>query len=93
MEKYGNDPNKFMDELEELTVLNEDVLKNNEYKSRMNLDNFPSHEILDEKTGEMRQYFGASKYFKNVDPSVTDPKSLHNASLYSTYLLLKNKNT
>lgn len=73
--------------------MNEDVLKNNEYRSRMNLDNFPSHQILDESTGEMRQYYGASKYFKNVDPKVTDPKSLHNASCHTTYLLLKNRNT
>lgn len=59
----------------------------------MNIDNFPSHEMTDPKTGETKQYFGASKYFPYVDPECNDPKSLHYASLYTTYFLVKNKFT
>jgi len=92
-ELYGNDPRKFMDEADDLNQMNEDVLKSNEYRQRTNLDNFPTHRITDQATGEVREYFGASKYFKNVDPMVKDAKSLHNAGLYSTYLLVQNKET
>jgi len=59
----------------------------------MNLDNFPTHEISDPASGEPKQYHAASKYFVNVDPRVEDPHSLHTASMYNTFLLLKTRET
>jgi hypothetical protein len=85
---WGIDPRAFVGEKEEVAQFNEDILHDNPYKSMMNLDNFPTH-----KNEKGEKYFAASKYFKLVDPKVDDPKSLHYASQYNTYLLVKNKYT
>ncbi len=40
---------------------NEDCLANNPYASRMNLDNYPSHRMINPDTGEESTYCAASK--------------------------------
>lgn len=64
-----------------------DPYKDNKIMSKFNMDNYPTHE----HNGET--YCSASKHYSKVDPSINDPKHFHHASLYSTYLLLKNRHT
>ena len=68
--------------------MNESLTGNaNPYSSKMNLDNFPTHEH------EGNSYCAASKYYQLVDPKCTDHKSLHFAGEDRTYLIFKNKYT
>jgi len=43
MNQYYCNAKQFQDEFEEIAKLNEDVLGDNPYSSKMNLDNFPTH--------------------------------------------------
>ena len=43
MEEYFCDTKQFIDEFNEVAKLNEDILQNSPYASRMNLDNYPTH--------------------------------------------------
>lgn len=52
-----------------------------------NIENFKTHQ--DPETGNY--YCGHSKYYKNVDPNLDDPKSIQNAPNYKVYFLVKNK--
>lgn len=82
-----------MDEILEVAKLNEDVLATNVYASRMNIDNYPSHRLKNEETGEFVEYCAASKHWRKVDPECSDRKSLHYASEERVYLIFKNKYT
>ena len=76
-----------------MSRLNENLLGDNPYNSRQNVDNFPTHRIVDSQSGEVKEYSAASKYFPNVDPNMQDRKTLHYAGEDRTYLIFKNKYT
>ena len=61
MNEYSCDLKQFIDEFNEVSKLNEDTLANNPYASRMNIDNYPTHQMKDEETGEYKKYCAASK--------------------------------
>jgi len=50
MEEYFCDTKQFIKEFNEVAKLNEDYLSQNPYASRMNLDNYPTHKIVDPET-------------------------------------------
>lgn len=93
MNEYYVNQKQFVDDFEEMSKLNESVLGDNPYSSKMNLDNYPTHKYTDPETGEEREYCAASKHYFNVDPAISDRKSLHYAGEDRTYLILKNKYT
>ena len=93
MEEYFCDTKQYVDEMNEVAKLNEDVLAKNPYASKMNLDNYPTHKWTDPESGEEKTYCGASKNFHLVDPACNDHKSLHYAGEDRTFLLVKNKYT
>ena len=43
MEEYYCDTKQFIDEFNEVALLNEDVLQRSPYASPLNLDNYPTH--------------------------------------------------
>ena len=47
MEEYFCDSRQFIDEFNEVAKLNEDILAENPYASRMNIDNYPTHKYFD----------------------------------------------
>jgi hypothetical protein len=61
MEEYSVDTKQFIDEFNEVSRLNEDVLSNNPYASRLNIDNYPTHRMVNPDTGEENTYCGATK--------------------------------
>ena len=61
MEEYYCDTKQFINEFNEVSKLNEDILANNPYSSRMNLDNYPTHKWTNPETGEEEFYCAASK--------------------------------
>jgi hypothetical protein len=87
MNEYHCNIKAHIEEFEEVVKLNEDILTDNPYVSKMNLDNFPTH-----KMGELT-YAAASKNFANVDPNCSDRRSMHYAAEDRTYLIFKNKYT
>ena len=93
MEEYYCDTKQFIDEFNEVSKLNEDILAKNPYCSRMNIDNYPTHKMVDPKTGEETTYCAASKQWSLVDPHCKDQKSLHYAGEDRVYLLVKNRYT
>ena len=93
MNEHYLDQRQYINDWLEVSKLNEDILANNPYTSRMNLDNYPTHQMKDPKTGETQEYCAASKNWKLVDPACTDPKSLHYASEDRVYMIFKNKFT
>ena len=93
MEEYFCDTKQFIDEFNEVAKLNEDILAKNPYASRMNLDNYPTHKMVDPETGEESTYCAASKNWALVDPTCSDTKSLHYAGEDRVYLIVKNKYT
>lgn len=80
-------------EFDEVSIMNEDVLAGNTYASQQNLDNFPTHEMTDPVTGEVKQYCAASKNFAKVDPACPDKSSLHYAPEDRIYFIVQNKYT
>lgn len=84
---------KYIDEFEEVGKFNENILADNPYASKMNLDNYPTHRFKDPETGIEREYCGASKHFSMADPAMSDPKSLQFAGEDRVFLVLKNKYT
>ena len=82
-----------VDDFEEISRLNENILGDNPYNSKQNVDNFPTHRVTDAATGEVTEYAAASKYYPNVDPTIDDRRSLHYAGEDRTYLIFKNKYT
>ena len=87
MNEYHCNAKQHIAEFDEVAKLNEDLLADNPYVSQMNLDNFPTHQLGDQR------YAAASKNFKNVDPKCSDVRSLHYAPEDRVYLLMKNRNT
>lgn len=87
MNEYHCNIKAHIEEFEEVVKLNEDILTDNPYVSKMNLDNFPTH-----KMGDLT-YAAASKNFANVDPSCFDRRSMHYAAEDRAYLIFKNKYT
>ena len=87
MNEFHCNHKEFVNEFNEVSKLNEDLLAENPYTSTMNLDNFPTH-----KSGE-ETYAAASKRFSSVDPACEDVRSLHYAGEDRVYLILKNKHT
>jgi hypothetical protein len=68
MNEYYCNAKQFSDEFEEVSKLNEDILADNPYSSKMNLDNYPTHKVPD--SNPPIEYAAASKYFGNVDPTI-----------------------
>ena len=52
MHEYACDTRVFIDEFIEVGKLNEDTLAKTPYSSRMNIDNYPTHKMVDPETGE-----------------------------------------
>lgn len=93
MNEYHLDQRQFTDEINEVAKLNEDVLAQNPYASKMNIDNYPTHKTKNGETGEYDEYAAASKNWRLVDPHCSDTKSLHYAGEDRTYLIFKNRYT
>ena len=68
MNEYYCNTKQFSEEFEEVSKLNEDVLADNPYSSKMNLDNYPTHKVPG--SNPPIEYAAASKYFGNVDPTI-----------------------
>ncbi len=52
MNEYYANARQFVDEFEEVSRLNENVVgSTNPYSSRMNIDNYPTHKLVDQETG------------------------------------------
>jgi len=93
MNEYYLNQRKYTDEFEEVSKFNENILGDNPYASKMNLDNYPTHRLKDASTGAEMEYCAASKHFSKVDPAIEDRQSLHFAGEDRTYLIFKNKYT
>lgn len=68
MNEYYCNMKQFSDEFEEISKLNEDVLGDNPYSSKMNLDNYPTYRVPG--SNPPVEYAAASKYYANVDPNI-----------------------
>ena len=68
MNEYYCNQKQFSDEYEEVSKLNEDILGDNPYSSKMNLDNYPTYRVPG--SNPPVEYAAASKYFSNVDPNI-----------------------
>lgn len=93
MNDYYCNQRNYADDFEEMSKLNENVLGDNPYASKMNLDNYATHKDQDPATGEDLEYCAGSKHFSKVDPTIEDRRTIHYAGEDRTYLLLKNKYT
>lgn len=94
MNEYYCNQRQFADEFEEVSKLNEDVLGDNPYSSKMNLDNYPTHRVWGSEPGNTAgEYCAASKYYSNVDPNMADRRTIHYAGEDRTYLIVKSKHT
>jgi len=92
MNNYNLDHRKYYKDFKEEGSLVDDIVARNPYVNLSNKDNLPTHELIDED-GTLKRYCAASKNWKNVDPSVTDHKSLHYCAQQRVYLLFKNRYT
>ena len=63
MNEYFMNLKPYADEFDEASKMNENVLAQNPYASKLNIDNYATHQMIDEKTGEIKEHFGASKHF------------------------------
>ena len=52
---------QWTEEFDEVSKLNEDILADNPYANKLNIDNFPTHRYTDPNTGEVQEYCAASK--------------------------------
>lgn len=91
MNEYYCNVKQFADEFEEVSKLNEDILADNPYSSKMNLDNYPTHKVPG--SNPPIEYAAASKYFGNVDPHMSDRRTIHYAAEDRTYMIVKNRYT
>lgn len=91
MNEYYCNAKQFSDEFEEVSKLNEDILADNPYSSKMNLDNYPTHKVPG--SNPAIEYAAASKYFGNVDPNMQDRKTIHYAAEDRTYMIVRNRYT
>lgn len=53
-----------------------------------NIDNIATH-FIDLGAGDKIEYCESSKYYRKVDPNVSDPRSLQYAPCHRVYLLMK----
>lgn len=90
--EYDFDHKKYYKEVKEDASLMDSLFGNNPYMSLNNIDNLPSHEQKMED-GTVKRYCASSKNWRNVDPNVTDNKSLHYCAQQRIYLLLRNRYT
>ena len=80
MNEYYCNTRQFTEQFEEISKLNEDVLGDNPYSSKQNLDNYPTHRMPGAQPGDSSaEYCAASKYYQNVDPTMEDRRTLHYA--------------
>ena len=93
MNEYYCDFKKYVAEYGEVSKLNESLFAENSYASKMNLDNYPTHEYTDPETGKVHSYCAASKNFTKVDPNCKDWRSIHYAAEDRTYFIVRNKYT
>lgn len=93
MNEYWCNQRQYVDEYEEVAKLNEDVLHDNPYASMKNIDNYPTHRIKDEQSGEVMEYCAATKNYAKVDPFIQDRRNFHYAGEDRVYLILQNKYT
>jgi hypothetical protein len=91
MNEYYCNAKQFSAEFEEVSKLNEDVLADNPYNSKMNLDNYPTHKVPG--SNPPVEYAAASKYFANVDPEIQDRRTIHYAGEDRTYMIVRNRYT
>jgi hypothetical protein len=68
MNEYYCNQKQFSEEFEEVSKLNEDILGDNPYSSKMNLDNYPTYRVPG--SSPPVEYAAASKHFSNVDPNI-----------------------
>lgn len=68
--EYYMDQRVYVDEIEEASKLNEQLMHDNPQRSKMNLDNYPTHKMVDPETNEEITYCAASKNFAHVDPKI-----------------------
>jgi hypothetical protein len=61
MNEYYCNQKPFIEEFEEMSKLNDNIVGETPYTSKMNVDNYPSHRITDAVTGEVQEYCAASK--------------------------------
>jgi hypothetical protein len=61
MNEYYCNQKPFIEEFEEMSKLNDNIVGETPYTSKMNEDNNPSHRITDAVTGEVQEYCAASK--------------------------------
>lgn len=57
-----------------------------------NIDNIATH-FIDLGAGDKIEYCESSKYYRKVDPNVTEQRSLQYAPCHRTYLLVKDPMT
>ena len=93
MEEYYCDTKQFINEIKDVSKLNENVMAKVPYHSDMNTDNHPTHKWVDKETNKEMEYSPASKKWDLVDPHCKDMKSIHYAGEDRTFLIVKNKYT
>jgi hypothetical protein len=94
MNEYYCNTRQFTEQFEEISKLNEDVLGDNPYSSKQNLDNYPTHRMPGAQPGDSgAEYCAASKYYQNVDPTMEDRRTLHYAGEDRTYMIVRNRYT
>jgi hypothetical protein len=76
--------------MEEIAKSCGNPLRDNPYHSLSNMDNIPTHRIV-EPDGTKKDYSFSTKNWRQVDPDVRDPHFFHYASANKVYLLLKNR--
>lgn len=92
MNEYVFNDKKYIDDYAVAGQNVTSIFKDNPYMSDINVDNYPSHRIV-EADGEVREYCAASKHFAKVDPECRDVKSIQMAPEYRVYLVMKNKHS
>lgn len=78
--------------MEEIAKSCGNPLRDNPYHTMSNMDNIPTHRIVDEK-GANHDYSFATKNWRQVDPDVKDPHYFHYAAANRVYLILKNRHS
>ena len=70
MNEYNLNMKQYIEEFDEVSKLNENILADDPYSSQQNLDNFPTHRYKNPETNEVEEYCAASKHFRLVDPKI-----------------------
>ena len=92
MSEYHIDLRKYHDGWAKESKTVSSLESKNPLLSLNNKDNMPTKEVKNQD-GKKVKHYGASKYWRLVNPNVTDHHSLHYASSQRIYLLFKNKYT